>query len=85
MKEYKGVNIIIYGGYNDTITKGNIQRARNARNAKSWMQIYSSTIQQRGARTYDDGVSNINKRKTYISDRSVKNGRANSNDVKFKF
>lgn len=81
--EFKVIDKIVDGGYNDTITNGDIQRVGNARNAEGGVQVYSSTVQQRGTGTYDDGVSNINKRKTYISDRSIENSRANSNNVKY--
>lgn len=75
--EFKVIDKIVDGGYNDTITNGDIQRVGNARNAESGVQVYSSTVQQRGTGTCDDGVSNINKKKTYISDRSIENSRAN--------
>lgn len=66
------------GGYNDTITNGNIQRTGSSGNAKSWMQAHSSIIQERGTGTHDDEISNFNKRRTRISDSSMENDTTNN-------
>lgn len=81
--EFKVVGKIADGGYNDTITNGNIQRTRSSGNAKSGMQVYSSTIQQPRTGTRNDEISNLNKRRTRISDKSVGDGSSNSNNVKY--
>ena len=47
------------------------------------MQIHSSSIQKRKSGTYYDEISNINKRRTHISDTSVKYGGANNENVKY--
>lgn len=81
--EFKVVDKIVEGGYNDTITNGNIQGTGNAGNAKSGMQVHSSTIQQSRTRTRNDEISNFNQKRMRISDTSIENGSSNSNNVKY--
>lgn len=81
--EFKVVDKIVDGGYNDTITNGNIQGTGNTRNAESGLQVHSSTIQQSRTRTRNDEISNFNKKRTRISDKSSGNGSSNSSNVKY--
>ena len=81
--EFKVVGKIVDGGYYDTITNGNIQGTGNTRDAESGMQVYSPTVQQSRTGTRNDEISDVNKRRTRISDTSIKNGSSNSNNVKY--
>ena len=81
--EFKVVGKIVDGGYNDTITNGNIQGTGNTGNAKSRMQVHSSTIQQSRTGTRNDEISNFNQKRTGISDTSIGNGSSNSSNIKY--
>lgn len=81
--EFKVIDKIVDGGYNDTITNGNIQGTGNTRNAESGLQVHSSTVQQSRTRTHNDEISNFNKKRTRISDKSSGNGSSNSSNVKY--
>lgn len=69
--------------YYDGSTKRDISRINESRNAESRMQVHSTDVQKQKTRTYNDEVSNLNKRRTYNSDTSIKNGTSNSNNVKY--
>lgn len=83
--EFKVIDKIVDGGYNDTTTNGNIQGTGNTRNAESGLQVHSSTVQQSRTRTRtrNDEISNFNKKRTRISDKSSGNGSSNSSNVKY--
>lgn len=84
--EFKVIDKIVDGGYNDTITNGNIQGTGNTRNAESGLQVHSSTVQQSRTRTYDDGISENNSKGTYKRNRSNYDGETNSqNDINTKY
>ena len=69
--------------YYDEPTKRNISGINATGNAEGGVQIHSSSIQKRKSGTYYDEISNINKRRTHISDTSVKYGGANNENVKY--
>lgn len=81
--EFKVLGKEVSEDYYDTITNGNIQGTGNTRYAESRMQVYSPTVQQSGTGTRNDEISDFNKRRTRISDTSIKNGTSNSNNVKY--
>ena len=69
--------------YYDEPTERIISRTNESGNAKTRLQAHSSTIQEQGARTHNDEISNINKRRTHINNSSMENNTTNNGNVKY--
>lgn len=59
------------------------QELMNQGMPKAGCKFIALMFKNKKTRTYNDEVSNLNKRRTYNSDTSIKNGTSNSNNVKY--
>lgn len=83
--EFKVTGKYISGGKNDNSSERNLSRTNETGNVRSGEQINSEQVSNRRTRTYNDEVSNINKRQKSNTNRSGNDVDRNSTNVNKKY